>query len=225
MIQTLVFNGAPGIGNYNVIIYIPDGTKSVLPAFVFIPGSGETGTNANLLYTNGPLNFIKSGWAPPFVVVGIQTPNAIGPNPGQTPPFVQDALDKLLANPAYFIDKNKLYLTGLSYGAAYVSSYIQYQTDALIHQPAASIIMSSPIYGLSGNYYSGNMALSGNDLRFKNHPAWGFCGNQDAPYDPMNQYFTLLAKAGYSNNKFTNFTGGHGPWNQFYDPNYKDPTG
>jgi hypothetical protein len=210
-IQTQVFN-LPGYGNYNVIIYTPDNTTGSLPAVIFFPGSGESTTNPNDLYTNGPLHYIQGGWKPDFIVVGVQMNNGLpGPNS-----FVEDALKKLVSSGNYRIDPDKFYYTGLSYGAATIFQYIQGEDTSFFH-PAAVVPMSINVNGLCNN---GN-SLCGNDLRFASIPAWGFCGSSDNFYTLMTPYFQLLTNAGYTV-KFTTFVGGHCCWNTFYDPTYKE---
>lgn len=201
---------------YNVMIYTPDNTTGNLPTLFFVPGSGESTTNVNDLYINGPFHYIQLGWKPNFIVIGIQPPNG-GPGNWQ---FVRNALDSLF-KPQYRIDQNRWYMTGLSYGAATIYTYIQAAPDASFIKPAAIIPMSYVIGGQCGDFYAGTDILCGTDLRFQNIPAWGFCGNQDSFFQKMQRYFQLLTQARY-NAQFTVLPGeGHCCWNTRYDPNYK----
>jgi len=196
---------------YNVIMYRPDNATGKLPAFIFFPGSGESGTDASKLYVNGPLYFIKNaGWKPNFIVVGVQT---YVNYPGD-PVWVQNALDSL-HEPIYNIDWNHWYMTGLSYGAATIMGYMLNSPDSTFMKPAAAIPMSISINPQCGQ------TLCGTDLRFMNIGMWGFCGDADAFYSSMSQYFNLLITSGYPA-QFTTLAGeGHCCWNGQYDPNYK----
>lgn len=203
-------------GTYNVVIYTPDNITKDLPAFIFVPGSGESNGDPNALYINGPLHFIQQGWKPNFIVVGIQPLNG-GPGPDT---FIGNALDSLF-NPIYHIDQTKWYLTGLSYGAATIFVYIQGFPDAGFRSPTATIPMSYALITNCGDFYTGTDALCGTDLRYKNIPSWGFCGDQDGFHDKMARYFQLMQQLGYVAPFITLVGEGHCCWNTRYDPNYK----
>src|ERR1700748_409303 len=123
MIQNKTFSGA-GTLPFNVEIYTPDNITGLLPAFIFFTGKGESGMDSSLIDVNGPTHFIKGGWNPPFIVIGVQVNQNQAPAPLA---LVQCAIDTLLNDPTYRIDPNKWYLTGLSYGAASVVGYLQGQ--------------------------------------------------------------------------------------------------
>lgn len=229
MIVNKQFSG-PGTLPFNVEIYTPDNTTGLLPAHIFFTGRGESGMNAGLIDVNGPTYFIKNkGWKPNFIVVGVQVNQNQAPAPVA---LVQCAIDTLLKDPAYRVDPNKWYLTGLSYGAATVVGYIKTQIDSLFRKPAAVVIMSINMDPALGSRYDATYTLgistnpdtkvTSNDLRFKNIPAWGFCGTSDSFYETMNKYWMAMQKLGYTA-PWTTANEGHGPWNQWYDPAYKDP--
>jgi len=220
MLTTTNFSAA-GVGNFNVVIYTPDNTTGDLPAFIFFPGSGESGSDSSKLYINGPLKFIKAGWKPNFIVVGVQTNVTWGPDPGLPPTFVKAAIDQLLDG-THRIDKNKFYLTGLSNGCAYSMRYLQGQSDVGFHQPAAAILFSMNMWaqkGLAND--TSKIDPSTTDIRFSKIGMWGFCGKSDNFYDTESLFFSQLIAAKYPA-KFTPYAGGHGGWNTFYDPNYKE---
>ncbi len=202
-------------GPYNLEIYIPENTTGNLPAVVFFPGNGETGTNRNSLYTNGPLNFIKnSGWRPNFIVIGAQ-PNAAWPGNN----FTNTVLNTLVSNPSYRIDQNKLYLTGLSGGAAAIDTYIKTATSPV---PLAAVVPMSITYDAScGNYFSGTDYLCGNDLKWGNQASWGFAGSSDSHFAKMKRFFDLMIAAGYES-RWTTYSGGHSGWNAYYNPTYTE---
>lgn len=202
-------------GTYNLEIYIPAGTTTQKPAVVFIPGNGEVGTDRNKLYTNGPLNFIKnSGWRPDFIVIGAQ-PSAIWPNNA----FTHTVLSHLVATSSYFIDPNKLYITGLSGGAQAIDMYIRNQASPV---PIAAVVPMSYTYVTScGDYYTQTDYLCGTDLKWATIPAWGFAGSNDSHFGKMKRFFDLMIAAGYDA-RWTTYAGGHSGWNTFYNPSYRE---
>ncbi|MDQ5922533.1 MAG: hypothetical protein QG644_241, partial [Patescibacteria group bacterium] len=202
-------------GTLNLEIYIPTGTTSPKPAVVFIPGNGEVGTSRAKLYTNGPLNFIKnSGWRPDFIVVGAQ-PSGTWPNNA----FTHTVLSHLVATPSYYIDTNKIYLTGLSAGAEAIDTYIKTQSNPV--GLAAVVPMSITYEASCGDFYAQTDYLCGNDLKWATIPAWGFAGSNDSHWEKMRRFFYLMIDAGY-NTRWTTYSGGHSGWNAFYNPTYEE---
>lgn len=196
---------------YNVVIYTPDGIDKPVPAVFFIPGSGEGGTDANKLYTYGPLKFIKDGWKPDFIVIGMQPIN-------DKPTGYKITLDcikkTIIENP--LADKNRWYMTGLSYGAATVFDYMRNTPDADFIAPAAIAPMSITIDAQCGNFYNSDDALCKTDFRYEKVAAWGFCGKSDSHFAKMSRFFLRLISAKYDA-KWTAYEGGHGGWNTYYD--------
>jgi poly(3-hydroxybutyrate) depolymerase len=223
MIQTKIITSGTSAGNFNLVYYSPDGATGKLPTVVFVPGSGETGTDVTKLYVNGPLYFIQNkGWKPAFNVIAVQPTVSWPPNRLDTPWFMR-AVMKEITTGAYNVDISKIYLTGLSYGAAHIYNYIQAETDDQIIYPAAIIPMSMAIYGITGNYnaFPETDALSGNDFRFDKIGFEGFCGTQDTSFlNPMNRYVSLLKDRGDSAFMYS-YSGGHCCWNTIYDPTAK----
>lgn len=188
--------------SYNVIIYRPVGAVGKLPCFVFFPGSGESVSPPSALYVNGPLNFIQSGWRPTnFIIVAAQT---YVNYPGD-PLWVQNVLDSVF-KPSFNADTTRVYLTGLSYGAATTMGYLQDTIN--IHKIAAAIPMSI------------NINPSSEDGRFKTMPLWGFCGSADDFYTTMSNWFVGLQAQG-DPAIFTVIPGqGHCCWNTNYNPTW-----
>lgn len=206
-------------GNFNLVYYIPDG-KGPFPLIIMIPGDGETGSDPNKAYVNGPMVFAKNGWNPPFMIAFAQTPYHGGTfgNPVALP-FLRAVMQEL-TNGKYPVDTSRIYLTGLSYGADHVMYYMQKEDDAHYIPVAAIIPMSMNMYGSGGNYP--NDSIAGNDLRFKKTPIWAFCGNSDPFLAPMQRFNNVLAPAAGINAKLTIYSGGHGGWNPQYDPKGPD---
>lgn len=199
------------INGSNVEIFIPNSNKH--PLFLFIPGNGEVGNNRQLLYNNGPLKFIKEGWNPSFIVAGAQPLT-----PWAKWDFLNAVLTDLVAR--YNIDTTKIYLTGLSGGAYCIYSYIN-NMHRLRYKPMAVVPMSMNIEASCGSFLFGTDYLCGSDLNWRQLASWGLCGQSDAHYPRMNRFFNLLRSGGY-NTKFTAYQGGHGGWNDYYSPAYKE---
>lgn len=222
MIKTTVFPSP--VGSFNMVYYIPDNASGPLPVFVMFPGDGQTGSDANQAFVFGPLAIQKTNnWYPTDkILVFCQTPyqggtfNRVAACLG----FLRAAMQAVLTLP---IDKTKIFLTGLSYGADHVMCYVQ-KEDPAYYVPIAGIIpMSMSIYGSVGS--SPNDSLGGNDLRMAKMRIIGFCGTLDNFFLPMQRFFTILLKGAGYNEDFISYVAGHTGWNQFYDNNYKGPKG
>lgn len=190
----------PGYGACNVIIYDPSpGTSQ--QAVVMFPGDGEAGTDANKLYVNGPLKFVKAGWKPNFKVIGAQ------PLTGHAgPPFVHAVLTEL-SKPVYNI--TSFSLTGLSGGSYSALTYIQGQANPI---PIKNIVSM----GTVSEYGTARVD------QFKNTPVWNFVGDNDGfAYNETIAFDKALKAKGYSS-RITIYKGGHSGWNTFYDPAWKE---
>jgi pimeloyl-ACP methyl ester carboxylesterase len=201
-----IIKSTVSIENYgvaNMITYKPAGAAGKkLPVIVFTPGNGEVGTDANKLYTHGPLRFIRNGWRPTdFILVGIQPRIGCG---SASPRFAHAMLTEIRKNP--LIDTNRVYMTGLSGGAFTALRYIRdYPTPYKI-----AAVMA----------FSIDMPISiTKDVRFANVPAWAMCGNTDYREPSMRTYFNTLKSKSYDA-KYTQYIGGHGSWNTYYNPTW-----
>lgn len=207
--------------SYNMDVYIPaepaEPSAGGWPTLIFLPGNGEVGTNRNLLYVNGPLRFIRdNAWRPPFVVAAVQPP-AEWPNEIVVDRF----LKALVNNPIYKVDPKKIYLTGLSGGAAGIFEYIKNQPEASFISPAAIIPMSITWDAQCGDFYQNTDFLCGTDFRYSRIPGWGFAGLADSHHDKMKRFFDRMIQAGYTI-RWTSYQGAHCCWNTFYNPSYTE---
>src|SRR3954468_18724703 len=125
------------------------------PVIVFLHGSGERGTDVNLVKLHGPPKVAEKKELP-FIVVSPQCP----PNEWWQPRVVMTLLDEVLAK--YQSDPDRVYLTGLSMGGFGTWSTAQEFPDRF-----AAI---APVCG-GGNPYLGR--------RLKNVPTWIFHGQKD----------------------------------------------
>lgn len=202
-----------GIGNAEV--YIPDNLKGPFPAVIFFPGAGERGTNKEALYTNGPMNFIRGGWKPNFIVAAFQ--------PERTTPYGPDT-QKFLTWALKALPISSFSLTGLSYGAGNIFEYINKTEAGLYLKPYAIVPMSITTNASCGDFYAGTDNLCGNDVRYKEFKTWGMAGTQDSHYQKMKRFIQRLIEAKYPA-KWSEYTGGHCCWNTYYDPKWKDKDG
>jgi predicted peptidase len=95
------------------VLYLPRGYKAEgeqWPLLLFLHGSGERGTDLQLVTTHGPPKLVEQGRAFPFILVSPQCP------PGHWWSFA--TLDVLLRDivERYPVDENRIYVTGLSMG-------------------------------------------------------------------------------------------------------------
>lgn len=96
----------------NYLLYVPQQkpANGVYPLMLFLHGSDERGNNLNILKRNGPPAFLDKKSDFPFIVVSPQCP----PNrewDTQSLLALLDHIEKILP-----VDKNKVYVTGLSMG-------------------------------------------------------------------------------------------------------------
>lgn len=193
------------VNGWNVNVYSPGAHKS--PLLLFIPGNGEVGSNRELLYTHGPLKFVREGWQPDFIIVAAQPP-AQWPNHT----FINTVLLEVVKR--YNVDTTRIYLTGLSAGAYAIYQYMA-NLPSMKYRPRAVVPMSMVIESSCTGY------LCGNDLNWSTVASWGFCGSGDSPFLKMRKFWEQMAAADYTT-RWTTYSGGHGGWNAFYNPSYRE---
>lgn len=217
-----------GVGNANMVSWAPaKPTSPRLLTVIQFPGNGEAGTDPTKAYVYGPQYFTKNtGFAPQDMqFIFAQTPYFGGtygnPIAGA---FLRAVIQYVKGLPN--VDTNKIFLTGLSYGADHLLFYMQ-KEDAAHYIPIAGIIpMSMAMYGSIGN--SPNDQLGGNDIRFNKTHIYGICGNADpflAQMVKFNGYATDPTRQANPANpvklteKLTLIVGNHTTeWNKAYDP-------
>jgi predicted peptidase len=143
--------------------YKPKGDKK-WPLILFLHGAGERGTNIARVTMHGPPKIVKTRPDFPFVVVSPQCPN------GQTwsNPVLLRLLDEVLAN--YNIDRDRVYLTGLSMGG--------YGTWSLGLKYPDRFAALAPICG-GGNTLDILLPEGKKTARLKKIPIWAFHGGKD----------------------------------------------
>jgi predicted peptidase len=99
---------------FNYLLYLPKdygkgGKES--PLLLFLHGAGETGSDIEKIKVHGPPKLLAAGKDLPFIVVSPQAPKR-----GWVPQALNALLDDIIAT--YKVDKDRVYLTGLSMGGA-----------------------------------------------------------------------------------------------------------
>ncbi len=197
---------APGGYPYQIFVprgYAADATQK-WPLVIFLHGSGERGTDIELVKKNGPPKIIAQHPGSPFFLVSPQLEDV--------PDNRWDAakLDALLTNlrAKYRIDSSRIYLTGLSLGGYGTWDWALKRPDLF-----AAIV---PVAANSENKAADPCVL-------KDMPIWAFHGDQDDVVDPL-QGFAIVkavdACKGSVRPRMTVYPQmTHGSW----EPAYDDP--
>lgn len=195
-------------GGYPYQIFMPRGyaTSGIQkwPLVIFLHGSGERGTDLELVKKNGPPKIVGAHPGSPFILVSPQLEQV------ENNRWDAAKLDALLADlrKTYRIDASRIYLTGLSLGG--------YGTwDWALKRPElfAAIV---PVAANSENKAADPCVL-------KDMPIWAFHGDQDDVVDPL-QGFAIVkavdACKGSVRPRMTIYPQmTHGSW----EPAYDDP--
>lgn len=192
----------------NCIIYTPDSydaTKSY-PLIIFGHGSGEAGTDINVLYQQGLPAALKAGFVPPFdCVIACPQASSYGINPAWLPEMLKELKG------LYSIDATRIYLTGLSAGG-----YMCYGAVLDVTSTLGSLFAGMVV--LSGATQDANMA---NISWWKANPVpvLAIVGANDSSYVGQNQAITAAI-----NSQVTNLATfqlnpgqGHGGWIPIYN--------
>ena len=166
------------------------------PLILFLHGSGERGTNLDLVKVHGPPKIVDKKPDFPFIVVSPQCPK------GQW--WDNKILIALLDDVAtkYAVDTDRIYLTGLSMGG-----YGTWSLAAAHPERFAAIV---PICG------GGDPKTA---AKLKNLPIWVFHGEKDrsVPIARSREMVSAIHKTG-GNVKFTAYPKlGHNCWAVSYD--------
>jgi predicted peptidase len=97
----------------NYLLFLPEGyndSNQEWPMILFLHGAGERGDDLEKVKFHGPPKLVESDPAFPFIVVSPQCPK----NERWSVEALDALLDEVLTQ--YRVDKNRVYLTGLSMG-------------------------------------------------------------------------------------------------------------
>ncbi|MGN6820926.1 MAG: prolyl oligopeptidase family serine peptidase [Sphingomonas sp.] len=196
-------------GGYPYLIFMPKGYSADAtqkwPLVIFLHGSGERGTDIDVVKKNGPPKIIAQHAGSPFILVSPQL--EAGPDGSR---WDSAKLDALLVDLRrhYRIDPSRIYLTGLSLGGYATWDWALKRPDLF-----AAIV---PVAANSENKAADLCVL-------KDMPIWAFHGDQDDVVDPL-QGFAIVkavdACKGSVRPRMTIYPQmTHGSW----EPAYDDP--
>lgn len=166
------------------------------PLVIFLHGSGERGSDLNMVKKHGPPKLVEQGKEFPFVVCSPQCPEG----ERWSTDTLNGMLDYLLKT--YRIDRDRVYLTGLSMGGFGSWTWVAENPERF-----AAVV---PICG-GGDPKSVE--------RFKSVPLWAFHGVKDpvVPVDATTRMIDALKAIG-ANPKLTLYPeAGHDSWTETYN--------
>ena len=180
------------------LLYLPENygkSNERSPLLLFLHGAGERGSDLSLVKVHGPPKLIAQGQHLPFVVVSPQCPEKQGWNAQ----VLLALLDDLEAR--YSIDKDRVYVTGLSMGGA--------GTWALVAEEPDRFAAAVPVCGHSHPLAARLAARV---------PTWIVVGDRDVALLVGNSLGMVNSlQAMHADVKFTNYCGvGHDSWTQTY---------
>ncbi len=179
-------------------LYLPDNynkTSANWPLLLFLHGAGERGNNINKVKVHGPPKLIANGRSFPFLVLSPQCPEGRW--------WSTETLNVLLNEIVnqYRVDRDRIYLTGLSMGG--------YGTWSMATEYPDRFAAIAPICG-GGDPEKAE--------RIKNLPIWVFHGAKDSvvPIEQSQRMVDALKELG-SDVKFTVYPqAGHDAWTDTY---------
>ena len=182
-------------------LYFPKDYKSEknkkFPLLLFLHGGGESGDSLSTLKSNGPPKLIVEGKQFPFLILAPQNPYK---KKWWNTRAVAQLLDTIVENNR--VDKNRVYLTGLSRGGGAAWEMAVQYPDKF----AALAV----VCGMTPVPYAGWIN--------KKMPIWVFHGEEDnsIPISESENMVDRLKGMGYDV-KFTRYPGvGHNSWLQAY---------
>ena len=185
-------------GEMQYLLYLPENNPGTdLPLILFLHGSGERGTDIELVKKHGPPKLAEKKDFP-FVIVSPQCPNDTWWDVN----LLNELLDEVILKNK--VDKNRVYLTGLSMGG--------YGTWSLAAKFPEKLAAIAPICG------GGDPSTV---LQIKSIPTWVFHGAKDSvvPLAKSEEMVVALRNAG----GFVTFTiypeAGHDSWTDTYNNN------
>ncbi|MFI4849517.1 MAG: prolyl oligopeptidase family serine peptidase [Gimesia chilikensis] len=184
--------------NMDYLIYLPENydEKEKWPLMLFLHGAGERGDNLDLVTVHGPPKLIKNGKQFPFIVVSPQCPKEQLWQPVELTALLNDIEKK------YKVDKDRIYVTGLSmggFGTWSLAAYTPYRFAALM-----------PICGGGEKFWV---------KKIKHVPIWVFHGAKDGAV-PLERSQTLVdvLKKEKADVSFTIYPeAGHDSWTETYN--------
>lgn len=183
----------------NYLVFLPEGYDQCdkkWPLILFLHGSGESGKDVSLVKKHGPPKIVETKSDFPFVVVSPQSPRRGGWNPD----VLKALLDDVLAD--YRVDRDRVYLTGLSMGG--------YGTWSLAAAYPDYFAAIAPVCGRGD---------PDDAEKLMGLPTWVFHGAKDeaVPLRHSEEMVDALKEVG-ADVKFTVYPdAGHDSWTETYD--------
>lgn len=190
-----LFETGKGVKQYGYI-WMPDGNTAKLPVIFFCHGRGTNGTtsaSADKLLGQGPLQHVKAGWKPNYIIIATQW--------GYDWSVSADAVKYVLDNDPDVkkYGNGQFMVTGLSAGGTTVVECMK-----RFNAPGWSFVPMSPAADAVNNYPAGVYRV------------WAFCGTLDT-LTPASTVIDMR-KIGA---KVTLYPDTHKGWAGKYDPNFK----
>ena len=187
--------------NCNYLLFLPDSygqTQERWPLIMFLHGAGERGDDLEKVKKHGPPKIVENQKDFPFIVVSPQCPT--GDWWTDKVEVLINLLDDIVAR--YKVDKQRIYLTGLSMGG--------YGTWSLASVHPERFAAIAPICGGGKRFMA---------MRLKDIPVWVFHGAKDktVPLKESEEMVNAIRNRG-GNAKFTIYPdAGHDSWTETYN--------
>lgn len=206
------------IDGWNAYVHLPaeynDSTSKRYPVIIFIPGTGETGTDPSKLLSYGPSKFVAAGHNMEFTVNGkVEKPIVISLQPVALWPSaytINRKLDTIFNR--YRCDLQRINATGLSMGGWSWDNYVDGYNPIYTNRITSIVAMSAP----EPDNTIGNMRL----FSQAGGKWWGFEGTQD--YRKMSMIHDTLNYYVPGSSRYTSYVGGHCCWNTWYNPTWTE---
>jgi len=182
----------------NYLLSLPadyEKSRKSWPLVLFLHGAGESGSDLNKVKAHGPPKLVETRGPFPFILVSPQSPGR-----GWNPDVLNALLDSVIRE--YRVDKNRVYLTGLSMGG-----YGSWRLAADHPERFAAVI---PICGAG---------KPEDAAKLKSIPIWAFHGAEDkaVPFQRSVEMVEAIKAAGGTTIRFTTLEYvGHNSWEAAY---------
>jgi len=183
------------------LLFLPEGygkKKQRWPLIMFLHGAGERGSDLNKVKVHGPPKIVENRKDFPFIVVSPQCPKDDWWT--DKVEVLINLLDDIVAR--YKVDKERIYLTGLSMGG--------YGTWSLASEYPERFAAIAPICGGGTRFMA---------YELKDIPVWVFHGAKDrvVPLEESEEMVNAIRKRG-GNARLTIYPdAGHDSWTETYN--------
>jgi predicted peptidase len=185
------------VAELDYLLYLPDDYEQheSWPLLLFLHGAGERGADLELVKVHGPPKLIAAGQEFPMIVVSPQCPERQRWQAVTLGALLDEVVEK------YRVDKDRIYVTGLSMGGFGTWALAAYSPDRF-----AAI---APICGGGETFWTREMLEV---------PVWAFHGDEDedVPVERTEQMIAALQRRG-AEPRMTIYPGvDHDSWTQTY---------